>query len=288
MAKLYAPIAGVLPEPSKFGLLNSKTLITAKSERWDSGIAVEPFVCNVNSRIIDICNSSLSVSSTEAGSDLVRYLPYAIQTEYTCSTFGFKSNDYALKAELAMEVCQNKAAEHEFWTGDLAQQDVSLDSEGLPNPNRYLASTDAVNVTPSGSPVKPAYGLALLEQALANCGCGARGFIHTTRGVASVLSSLQVEDDTLTTKLGTYVIAGTGYDGSGPNGTVPGGTQTWMYATGPVSAHLGEITTTPTTLSEATNSSINEVTYTAERIAAVTWDGCCHFAVLVDLSLDYS
>lgn len=287
MAKLYSPIDGVLPEPSLFGLLNSKTLVPASVSRWESGIAVESFSCNVESRITDICNTTNSVSSTEPGDAETKFLPYEIQAEYKCSTFGFKNNVYAEKARLALEICQNKAAEHEFWTGALAKMDDTLDSEGLPNPNKYLASPDATVVGPGGA-VKPAYGLALLEQALADCGCGARGFIHATRGVASTLSALTVVDDMLSTKLGTYVIAGTGYDGSGPNGTEPAGSQTWMYATGPISAHLGDIAITPDNLSEATNTSNNEVSFVAGREAAVTWDGCCHYAVLVDLSLDYS
>lgn len=281
-------------EPSKFGLLNSKTLVTVEGgdEHWTGGIAFEALTCNVDSRVVSICNTTEAVSSTEANSGSNYYLPFYIQTEYTCSTFGFEKADYFGKAVRAMELCQGKAAEHEFWTGDLAQLDTSTSNDNPPigNENKYLASSDAVDKTPTpGTAIKPRHALALLEQALADCGCGTRGFIHATRGVASVLADdLEEEDDTLVTKLGNYVIAGTGYDGSGPNGAIPTGTKAWMYATGPITAVLGKIATTPDERSEALNTRNNEVVVTAERPAAVTWDGCCHFGVLVDLSLDYS
>lgn len=289
MVTNYEVVAGAKPEPSSFGLLNSKTLVTG-SERWSGGIAFDSLACNVSTKITDICNTSNSVSSTEPGDNTNAFRPYSIQAEYECSTYGFKANDYVAKAVLGLEICQNKAAEAEFWSGTLAQMDDTLDADGLPNPNRYLANPDAEDVTPTpGTAVKPAFGLALLEDALASCGCGAKGTIHAPRGVATTFAtSLREEGDTLSTKLGTYVIAGVGYPGTGPDGNMPTGTKRWMYATGPVTARVGDITVTPDNISEATNTRNNTVTVTASREAAVTWDGCCHFAVLVDLSLDYS
>src|SRR3954464_11366499 len=96
---LYTPIDGALPEPSKFGLLNSKTLVTAGADNWASGIAVEPFVCNVDSRVVEICNTSHTVSSSAPGDATNSYIPFAIQAEYKCSTFGFENNDYKKKAQ---------------------------------------------------------------------------------------------------------------------------------------------------------------------------------------------
>ncbi len=287
MVTNYSPVVGVTPKPSKFGLLNSKTIVQ-DGERWNGGIAIESLHCNVSSKVIDICNTSNSVSGTEPGDSNVLFRPYAIEASYECSTFGFKNQDYFEKARLGLELCQSKAVEAEFWNGTLAKLDDTEDAEGLPNPNKYLAHPDAQDVTPSaGTAVKPAYGLALLEEALGNCGCGVRGFIHATRAVGSTLAT-KVEDDALVTKLGNYVIAGTGYTGTGPDGTEPTGSKVWMYATGPVTARLGDIVVTPDTLSEATNTRNNTVSVSASREAAVTWDGCCHYAVLVDLSLDYS
>jgi hypothetical protein len=289
VARLYTPVEGVDPEPAKYGLLNSKTVVSDGS-RWGGGISIDPVTCSGDVRTLLICDESNEDIITSGSAESQYYLPFTIEAEHTCGTFGWKANNYEEKARKILELAESKAAEHEFWTGALAQQDTTVDSEGNPNPNRYLASLSAVTVAPSGTPLHPRHGLALLEKALGDCGVGVRGFIHATRDIVSSLSdnTLTVEGDTLVTTLGNIVIAGAGYDGSGPNGTVPSGSQSWMYATGQVAARLGTPTVFPDNLSEATNTSINEVSFMAARDAAVTWDGCCHYAVLVDLSLEYS
>lgn len=286
----YAPINGAKVEPAKFGLLNSETLVTleGKEEEWASGAYIESIACNVDTRVVELCDPSHVAEITAAGDRFVQVAPFFIQTEYACSTFGFEANDYFAKAVQAMELCQGKAVEHELWTGELAQQDIGVGFEGDGNPNRYLASLSAVSVAASGTPLRPAHGLALLEKALGDCGCGARGFIHSTRDVASSLRKyLKPRGDVLETTLGTGYIAGSGYTGSGPNGEVPAGSLRWMYATGQVSVGLGKVETTPDTRSESIDTRTNSVVVTAQRPAIATWDGCCHYAVLVDLSLEY-
>lgn len=280
----YTPVNGVQPEPAKYGLLNSKTLAgVGEGVRWETGIAVDSLACNTSTKITSICNPSQSVSATEATGGPWTAEPFAVQTTFTCTTFGHKSQDYTGKAKNALELCQGKAVEHELWTGALGNLDVD-------NNNRYLASSTAVDVTPTpGTAIKPMFALALLEKALGDCGCGAEGVVHMTRSVASALEkNLQQEGDHLVTRLGTLAIAGTGYTGSGPNGTLPGGTKAWMYATGQVSVLLGEGQLVSDLMHEITDTGVNTVTATAEKDAAVGWDGCCHFAVLVDLALDYS
>lgn len=281
----YAPIKGAVVEPAKYGLLNSETLVTPEGEekKWVAGAYIDSISCNVNSRILEICDPSHKVDVTAAGKRIVEVVPFFVETEYECSTFGFEANDYFGKAVRAIELCQGKDIEHELWTGELAAQDASS------NPSRYLASVSAVSVAPSGTPLRPAHGLALLEKALGDCGCGTRGYIHATRDVASSLRKYIKPNgnDVLETNLGTGFIAGTGYTGSGPDGSVPSGQLRWMYATGQVSVGLGKVETTPPTRSEAIDTEINSVIVKAERPAFASWDGCCHFAVLVDLSLEY-
>lgn len=286
----YTYVSGAEVKPAKFGLLNSETLVTPGGEEsdWISGVTIDSVSCNVDSRVIEICDPSHVVEITTAGGRFVQAVPFFVQTEFECSTFGFEANDYFAKAVQAMELCQGKDVETEFWTGDLSQQDAGVDSSGNLNPNRYLASMSSVQVAASGTPLRPAHGLALLEKALGDCGCGTRGFVHATRDVASSLRKyIKPNGDVLETNLGTVLVAGTGYDGSGPNGAVPAGSLRWMYATGQVSTGLGKIDTTPQTRSEAINTANNSVVVKAERPAFATWDGCCHFAVLVDLSLEY-
>jgi hypothetical protein len=174
----------------------------------------------------------------------------------------------------------------EFWEGRIANA-VNTEAGTTVNENRYLTDGGAEDLTPTaGTPVKVRHGLALLEGALASAGCGNRGFIHTPVSIASVLP-LKEDGDVLRTVMGNYVIAGTGYRGTGPGVSDPTtGTRMWIYATGPVFVRLGDAQVSAEG-NQNYDTRTNTVEVSAELLAAAVWDGCAHFGVLVDLSLDY-
>lgn len=285
-------------EPADYGVLSpAATVVNDSSHDWTRRFDFPAFNCAANVRLSSLCTSATGVNVVEAEADapLYRaYIPFTIETSFSCSTFAFRELEYLKMAEDFLEQTQQKAIEHELWTGALSQQekdDWETAHSGETFPNRWLSSTDAVDVTPSGTAVKAKYGLALLEKALADCGAGIKGTIHMTRDIASVLN-LKDRNGALRTSLGNLVIAGTGYTGTGPTGAAPSGTQTWLYATGPVSVRLGPVAAVPdknTRLTgQSVNTSNNNVTVYASRPAAVTWDSCCLYAVKVDLALDYA
>lgn len=275
-------------EPALYGLVNPKTLIP-EAQRWEGGFEQESLACIAEVRNLDICNtaSTSTVKEREGSYDLGSYKPFAVQTELECSTMGGYNRDWERLALDALEACTSKGVEHEFWTGALAQE--AIDNGDTEYPNRYLNNGDAVDLTPTpGTAIKPRFALALLEGALARAGCGTRGYIHAPVSVASVLP---VKDDggILRTTMGNYVIAGTGYPGTGTGVDDPViGSEMWIYATGPVMVRLGESQVAGNDPREFVNRATNTITLTAERPASVIWDGCAHFGVLVDLSLDYA
>ncbi len=285
-------MAGVLParqlEPAPYGLVNPKTLVD-ESERWEGGFTQESSACNSTVQVLDLCNTNASavVKEAEGGRALPDYKPFAVQTILGCSTMGGARLDWEAEALEALELCTSKAVEHEFWRGDLAQAAIADGDTGYPN--RYLANGEAVVLNPTpGTPIKIRHGLALLEGALADAGCGSRGMIHAPTSIASVLPGKDV-DGVLQTAIGNYLIAGTGYDGSGPGLPDPQlGTRMWIYATGQVSVRLGKKEVAPGSVAEFTDIATNTIGISAERAASVVWDGCAHFGVLVDLSLDYA
>lgn len=192
---------------------------------------------------------------------------------------------------MALEACQSKAVEIEFWEGRLTTAaETEAANPDVYTANRFLTNGEAEDVTPTpGTAIKPKYGLALLEGALAAAGCGVRGYIHVPPSLASALGLKDMDSDgVLQTKLGNYVVVGAGYTGTGPNGQAPAGSSLWMYATGPVFVRLGDVSVTPGDKVQSVDTSINKIQVSAERPASVVWDGCAHFAVLVDLGLDYA
>lgn len=269
------------PEPSLYGLVNSKTVVN-ETDRWTAGFEQESISCMADVRLIDTCDTNADVMVIEKTGDgsLGEYLPFTVEAEIACSTMG-KQEEWVEYAENALAACQNKAIELEFWEGRLARE--------VENENRYLANGAAVDVTPTpGTPVRARYGLALLEGRLAATGCGGRGYIHTPVSVASVLPVKDRGDDILTTTLGNYVVAGDGYTGTGTDGAATAGSSVWLYATGPVFVRLDEVTTDADMPRQFINTETNEVVVRSNRMASVVWDGCAHFKVLVDLSLDYA
>lgn len=277
------------PEPALYGLLSSAvTVVNDDSVHWQNSFHYETLDCAAEVRVRSMCAASQAVTSKEAGDDALhlQYFPFEVQADFRCSTMSRRPAELRDLAEQAMEACAQKAVEKEFWDGDLAQVAQEDDAEF---PNRYLSMDSATNVTPSGAAatgVKSKYGLALLEQAIADCGCGIKGTIHATRAVASALG-LKGKNDRLETNLGNMLVAGTGYSGRGPGGVAAPAGKAWMYATGPVTVRLGEIVVFADD-SENVDRKSNTILATASRPAAVTWNSCCHYAVLVDLAADYS
>lgn len=277
------------PEPALYGLLSSAvTVVNDDSVHWQNSFHYETLDCAAEVRVQSICSASQVVTSSDAGDDTLhrQYFPFEVQADFRCSTMSRTPQELQDLAEQAIIACAQKAVEKEFWDGDLAQVAQEDDAEF---PNRYLASDSATNVTPAGSTtngVKSKYGLALLEQAIADCGCGIKGTIHATRAVASALG-VKGKNDRLETSLGNMLVAGTGYSGRGPDGQAAPAGMAWMYATGPVTVRLGAVNVFAQG-SEIVDRKSNTIVATASRPAAVTWNSCCHYAVLVDLSEDYS
>lgn len=285
-------MAGVLParqlEPAPYGLVNPKTLVNETS-RWEGGFEQESLACRAEVNVLDLCNTAASsrVKDADGPATLGPYKPFAVQTIVRCSTLGSTRVDWEARALDALEACTSKGVEYEFWTGNLAEAAIADGDDDYPN--RYLTNGDAIDLTPTpGTAVKVRYGVALLEGALANAGCGTRGFIHAPTSVASVMP-VSDSDGVLQTPLGNYVISGSGYPGTGPGVTNPAiGSKMWIYATGPVFVRLGAPAVAPGSVAEFTDISTNSIALSAERPASVVWDGCAHFGVLVDLSLDYT
>lgn len=101
-----------------------------------------------------------------------------------------------------------------------------------------------------------------------------------------MLDGEEATRERLVTKLGTIVAAGVGYPGTEPADTPATVTPAaiWMYATGLVTVHLSPGVITGEEPGQQVDVSVNTMKTYAERVAAIVWDGCCHFAAKVDLT----
>lgn len=253
-----------------------------RDEHWGMGFSALSEACSFDSKIFDVCGTAGPADVFVK--DGVRYqdvAPFGIVSFDKCISIGATAEDRKARAVRQLALISQKAVETEFWNGPFAGSSTE--------PRPFLASTDHTDIV-SSTPEKPRIGLAMLEQALADCGPGLEGTIHMSPLVASMLGDYLVMDDNdgkVRTQVGNLVAIGAGYDGRGPGDTTPPADPYvhWMYATGKVYVILGSeeaVTVNPT---DALDTKTNEMTYAAERPAAVYTDGCCQFAVQTDIRL---
>ena len=106
----------------------------------------------------------------------------------------------------------------------------------------WEAPTD---LTPAGGAVTPKEGLALLEEFAGN-GYVGRPIIHVPRSIGSLLlnnNGAVWDGDALRTNFGSGIAAGAGYSdpNTSPDGTPAAAGERWIYATGEVSIHQGNV-----------------------------------------------
>jgi hypothetical protein len=279
----------VMAPPMKaapFGLINSQTL-APDGERWEGGVAFPSVACAADVQIWDICSPVNGQVVTPADPDqwAVYGPPVGVTAEYACGTGQTAVDRVAAEARVLeiLEATTQRALEHELRWGVVA-------SAATPT-GRWLQQPTTVEVTPatlgaSASGVNyangkatPKAGVGMLEEAYQQCSYGDTGVLHLTRGTAAQVT-LEPDGDVLRTPSGTLVIVGTGY--SSPDaGSAPWDTQNIAFITGPPRVWLGE----PIVYPPVFDRSVNDVVIKAERMAAVTFDGCCSFGIGIDLVL---
>jgi hypothetical protein len=203
------------------------------------------------------------------------------------TSLGLTPEERKARAVEALELLTPKAVEREFWTNGF----TGVNTAG----NKSLQNSPTTTLL-AGAAVKPRRALAALEQALADDGAGTLGAVHVTRDVLSLLR-LDMDpnggdsDGVLYTPGGNMLIGGVGYTGNGPAGANQARTagHAWAYATGPVAVHLSpiQVSDTPSMVTGQVGvesfHTTNTLVYTAERFAAVTFNGTKVYAVLIDL-----
>lgn len=273
--------------PPLHSLLASGQEVSEGDDRWEQFITFQPETCATAFAWTRECppdpeDETQFKSEPPVPEDLVEYIPFQVETAMACPNPGALDTMNARRIRNQLEAAQHSAIEREFWTG----------AKSPTNP--HLAMITAVQLAPSGTPTTPDVALALVNEAIAECGPGGRGMIHAPVGVATLWSTtgaITTDGARLVTKVkGNIVVAGGGYPGTAPSGLDPAAGSAWVYGTSGIAQYrLGEIQVfeaQPVTVYDATGhlGIINRYEARAERTVAVTWDLCCLVAVLVDIA----
>jgi hypothetical protein len=284
MPGLFAQADPIPATPPMHGLTASAAEATGPV-RWELGFTVSPENCvDISGFDPDLCTAwpdqtLPKPTKSVAGRPLNAYdvMPFALESPFECDAQGFNVIDFQGRARRQLESATSKGLEHELWTADLKPENASLDN--------------GATILGAGAPFGLLQGLALLGQALSNCAAGGRGMIHAPTFIVDMWLAnhgmlLKLEATRIvTTNRGDVIVSGTGYPGTGEDGLAVALGSSWVYATGPVQYRLGETSVYPETVKEALNRKSNDIEYRAERTAAVNFDPCCHFGILIDPSI---
>lgn len=302
------PVASPEPAPLRIGLVTGARSPQDPVARWEQGIIYDPFHDHLG-------NEYPAVSLTEAGhitdvpsgldpgtlektppvgGDLNVWLPYWIWMAEQCSTFGLSLTEaqeedfYTPRVRAGLEAQTSYRLEKSFSQGVLeVVEGESYTFAELGLPNRPLYSTDATELNGSAA-VGPVPALELLVGAMADQMGGVRGMIHIPHVLLPYFDFYQQlnrnpsDGRFITLRSHDHtVIAGSGYDGLGPDGTddTDSGIY-WIYGTSPVEVRLGEVEPI-SRFEDAVNTRTNHVEYHAERLALASWDLSCHVAIPV-------
>lgn len=266
--------------PPLISLFTSAEIIPESDSRWEAGIAYEAEACGgPGTGAYAACITS-NVTLTP-GSDNTELEPIVIWAGDSCSPYGYAARDFQGRARRKLAACESKLVEIQLWRGNLTR------AHSLGNP--YLADASSA-VTVTSAPATPTDALACLEQSLSDCNCGMQGMIHATPEVVTrwiALNLVTRDGNKLYTYLGTVVVPGAGYDGSGPttpptNPDVAVDGSVWAYATSMVHLRLGPTVVLPGDQAQALNRTSNTLSYWAQRIVVAGFE-CCHFAAEINI-----
>ncbi|WP_116996397.1 hypothetical protein [Desertimonas flava] len=211
-------VNGPAVTPSLRGLVASATPAIEDNDGWVGGFTWDPETCAIVNVLPNDCGGDVDYPDPAEFENCVTVLPSMLEVAVIRGTLHARLGSYPTIPLRILEAGTTKALEADFWTG-VGSRHADSGVVG----NQYLASPDATVVNPTpGTAVPLRQGLALLEQALADCGVGGRGMIHAPVEVASLWtydsSAFVVDGDQLVTLArGNILVAGAGYPGTGPD-----------------------------------------------------------------------
>jgi hypothetical protein len=242
---------------------------------WGLGMEFRSLLCTGDPTAYDICAPAPMPEGTR--SVLTDVDPFGVVVTDTCSTFGYKYNDYVGRVLRKHKAQESFVIATQFWGGGISPASFHL--------------ANGVNVTDvnPGSIMIPSEALALLEAELNECLHGARGMIYCSPRVFLnlwLLGGLYRPPGSrqIFSHMDTVIVADAGFPGTDPNGGIESPTVEWMYGTAPAKVYRSIPMVFPNDGDptwQAVARDRNDVTFRAESLAAVVVDPCCLLGIKV-------
>lgn len=281
-------VASPSRSPLPYGLLSVARSTPDADSHWMNGIRFQGFPCATAGVTIDPCPSPPpDLTPTVVGLPDFGGEAFGVWAWSDCLV----DEDPSAYATRLLEWGEERSVERTFWTGSAAAT-----GGGTFEVNPHLAEDTAIQqtvggrvetiqtaatVVTTGSPVDLVEAMGRIEAELAWC-YGGQGVIHVPRALGPALAHSNLVraqgNQLLTNPNGNLVALGSGYSGSGPDGTIPTNA-TWIYATGAVMMRRSDVKVTE--FNESFDRLKNEPYVTAQRWYQLVWE-CCHLAAQVN------
>lgn len=280
MAAVAPPalVAGAARQALPYGLFSAVTFRSPTSDRWEAGTESETLTCEPLAGIgpwqCDIPRDEtegLPKTIITSEGDPAAADVFTVYGTFVCSPVGWTPQRAQERSAELLMIREENRVEQAFWSGDLDN-----------DPNLVDSGTDLTAATA----VPYLTGLGMLEDHVAT-EYGSLGVIHMMRGAATyglAVGALVSTGGRLTTKLGTPVVAGGGYPGTGPGALgAPAAGTAWLYITPAIFGYRTEIFTSSNRPGDLLDRSTNDLHAVSERSYLLGFDPCPVGAALVTL-----
>ncbi len=240
-----------------------------RPEAMGAGIVYVPDTCEDDVFLYAMNCPPVSGSKTFSLNEApVTGAPFAVVTSYTCGSIGYTFDEVDQKVRTRMSLREQRAVERRVWQGSPLGGIGGF--PGLLQGSTTLTAASCVTTA-----------IQALEQALADNGV-IGGIIHARPAMAAHLSQAHLVEtvarNRFTTRLGTPIVFGQGYDGTGPAGQAVAADTEYMYASGRVMIWQSDVMVPP--LQETFDKTLNQQYALAERIYAAAIE-CGSWAIQV-------
>lgn len=262
----FAPALVVDPQPRAalpFGIFSVLSPRPEGDGRWQNGIEWESLTCEPAGGIGEVfCDPDEGTTTGlpkefVGGNNRGEASPFTVYGTYSCTPVGRPSIEYAQERATEHLLAREEGrVEQALWTGDLGNGGFADGAESV------------------GTGLTLVGAVAALEGWLGRS-YGSLGVLHMTRELALTALTdgvLEVKGNRLQTKLGTPVVAGSGYPESSE-----------IYATPALLGYRSEIFPGATPTSAGFDRETNDLYAVAERTYVIGYDPCGSAVASVDI-----
>lgn len=298
---------GFVPLP--YGLWDAIEHPSPDDAHWQNGVTWSEW-CGGGNTVYEECiavtgtggsptsQASMTGNITQTNRGATAFTVYA---EFDCSAIGSVGDAMQVATE-ALDRVAPWQVETAFWTGTAGKTatggvtqttvfpHLAANSQFVEpsSPGTTVLMQPAASVVATGSGDDAAITLGQLEGALADCYHG-QGLIHVAFEALATLQAFKLvhhdpaDPRKLYSPAGHRIVVGSGYPGTGPDGSAaPAGTS-WIYGTGAMFGYQSPVLT-PRQLYQSFDRAENTVRMIAQRTFLLGWD-CCLFAARLNLGV---